>query len=156
MSRFAVFAFFALFLTLSCGTLGGDSDDRARPAARPTATTAPTIQATSTPRPTLVPLLSLNTPVSSRRNIIPTTPPRPTATSVPVAGSAAQARNLLWGYLTRCVSFDPSELEAVEFNQNWLVRAPLEDAQKFVQLAGSFDVVFLIVSGFVFQYVLED
>lgn len=132
MSRFAVSVFLALFLTLSCGALGGgDPDLRARPTARPTDTPTPTPQVTSTPRPTLAPLLSLNTPVTRSRRGIPTTPPTRAPTAVPVANTAAQARNLLWGYLTRCVSFDPSNLEAVEVNKDWLVRAPLDGSQKF-------------------------
>ncbi len=132
MSRFAVLAFFALFLTLSCGSLGGDdSDDRARPAARPTAIPTPTVQVTNTPRPTLVRLLSLNTPVSGSRRSVPTIAPTRAPTAVPVASTAAQARNLLWGYLTQCVSFDPSKLEAVQVNKDWLVRVPLGGAQKY-------------------------
>ena len=132
MSRFAVLAFFALFLTLSCDALGGnDSDGRARPAARPTATVTPTPEVTSTPRPTLVRLLSLNTPVSGSRRSFPTSVPTPAPTAVPVARTAAQARNLLWGYLTRCVSFEPSKLQAVEVNKDWLVRVPLSGDQKY-------------------------
>lgn len=132
MSRFAVLAIFALFLTLSCGALGGnDSDAQATPAARPTETPRPTRQVTNTPRPTLVPLLSLNTPFSGSRRAVPTSPPTPAPTAVPVAKTASQARNLVWAYLSRCVSFDPSRLNAVEVNQDWLVRVPLDGSQEY-------------------------
>ncbi|PKB66439.1 MAG: hypothetical protein BZY81_07210 [SAR202 cluster bacterium Io17-Chloro-G4] len=120
-----------MFLAVGCGSLGGDSEGRARPAARPTATPTATPEVTSTPRPTFVPLLSLNTPVSGSRRTVPTTIPTRVPTPVPVANTAAKARNLLWGYLTQCVSFDPAKLEAVEVNQDWLVRAPLADKQKY-------------------------
>ena len=61
----------------------------------------------------------------------PTSTSLPPPTGTPVAQSMEEARYLLWAHLSRCISFDPSQLKADLVEREWFVRASSESPQEF-------------------------
>ena len=53
----------------------------------------------------------------------------PTAT--PVAQNTDEARNLVWVFLGRCTSLDPSQLDAYQVQRDWFVKASSDSPQEF-------------------------
>ena len=60
----------------------------------------------------------------------PTATPLPTPTAVPVANQT-EARNLVWAYLSQCVSLDLQQLEAVPVREVWLVQIAAGRPQRY-------------------------
>ena len=117
-------------LLLSCGLLpGGNGDEQApedttadqgagQPAPEPTATNAP-----QPPPEKPTPAPSSEEPTG--------TPPGPSTLATPLIRSADQARNLVWIHLSRCVSFEASELETSKVQEDWFVKASTGSATGF-------------------------
>ena len=61
----------------------------------------------------------------------PSATPEPTPTSTPVAQSVDEARNLVWVYLGRCLSFDPSELEGYRVIEDWFIKSNSEKPENY-------------------------
>ena len=137
VTKFLLLVFFGMLLSLSCGTPEEEETPQQIPFATPTdmpnPTLAPTPEPTKTPRPTPTARAS---PSLSTRTLPPTPTPTPTATplptptAVPVANQT-EARNLVWAYLSQCVSLDLQQLEAVPVREVWLVQIPAGRPQKY-------------------------
>ena len=68
-------------------------------------------------------------------SLLATPAPLPTATpspvSTPVAQSAAEASNLVWVFLGKCLSIDLGQLRATQVRGDWFVKATSESPQEF-------------------------
>jgi len=94
----------------------------------------PTPRPTRTPRPTLRPTFTAAapTPTPTLRPILPSFLGGRTATPVTRSVQAGNdARNLVWAYLSRCVSFDPQDLVSYQVQNDWYVKAQLDSSQQF-------------------------
>ena len=100
----------------------------------PTPTDVPIPTPTSRPRPR-PPVAAFTIPatVSPAATISPTVAAALPQLVLPPAGGAVQSesevRNVAWVYLSRCTTFNPSQLAAYEVEEDWYVQAP--DAKKF-------------------------
>ena len=100
MVRLYILIAFGALLVVGCGALGGSDTEAAPDLAE---------DAESTGRPTP----------------LPTHTPRPPATPIPkaVAAKFEDARNLIWVYLSQCISFDVNQLQAELVQDDWYVNA---------------------------------
>ena len=98
----AVLLAVSTFLFLGCGVLGGEGGAQ-----------IPTPLPTNVPPPAPTPTLM----------------PAPTPT--PAAQSPDEALNLLWVYLSRCISLDASQLEAYMVKGDWFVRAVADSPREY-------------------------
>ena len=119
-------------MSFGCGAIGdGSATQQTTPDVQPTITPAPTAGPTRTPRPTPTSRFSARATPAPRRSTpvfaAPTLAPTPT----PVAKKPDQARNLVWAFLSKCVSFDPQDLNAVPVGDHWLVKVPSRARQQF-------------------------
>ena len=139
MTRLVLLAFLGIIVSFGCSAIGDGSGDQSdTPDVQLTNTPVPTAGATRTPRPTptsrfnaqgapirraVVPRTTAQAPISAASTLAPT----PT----PVARNSNQARNLVWGFLSQCVSFDPQDLGAIPVRDDWLVKVPSGAAQQY-------------------------
>ena len=66
-------------------------------------------------------------------NLLPTAIPTNTPTPIPqaVVGSHEDARNLIWVYLSQCISFDVEQLQAELVQDDWYVKAASGSSQGY-------------------------
>ena len=106
MVRLIIMIAMGALLVASCNALGGD-DAATEPAegllseVRPTSTPVPTPTDTPAPEPTLG------------------------------AGSAEEARNLVWVYLSQCIAFEVVQLQANLVKGDWYVKATIDSPQEY-------------------------
>ena len=136
----AILAIVASILTLSCAALSGDETPQSTSFAEAPNGTLPTV---ATPKSTVLPIATpqiirrstpFARPTTQRRSIAPTALPStatPVPTPTPVANTQGVARNLVWAYLTRCVSLDPNDLTAIPVRQDWFVKAQQGGSQNY-------------------------
>ena len=109
----AVLLAVSTFLFLGCGVLGGEGAEASQP--QEGGAQIPTPLPTNVPPPAPIPT--------------PTLMPAPTPT--PAAQSPDEALNLLWVYLSRCISIDASQLEAYMVKGDWFVRAVADSPREY-------------------------
>ena len=112
----------AVFLLSSCGVFGGGGGSDGESASQDSSE-ASNQQAASQSTP--IPVPPTPTPVPEPTPT-PAPPPPPTA----IAHSPQEARNLVWVYLSQCISFDSNGLEAYLVNGDWYVTVATGDVSQ--------------------------
>ncbi len=139
MGKLFLLALLGFLLPLACGQ---------SPTATPLPTSTPVIAIIPDSSPTEVPVPTPTSRPRSRPPVAAFTIPatvapvptiRPTVATAPsqlvlprasgLVESESEARNVAWVYLSRCTTFNPSQLAAYEVEEDWYVQAP--DAKKF-------------------------
>ena len=133
--RLFLAAAIGVLLVFACGTTDEPApDETSVPLAEATPEVTAIAIPTASPRPTdrprprptrpalLLPFFGAASPTPK-----PTFAPIPTPVSVTIDALAVntkdEARNLVWVHLSRCASFDPSQLNAYQVKEDWYVKA---------------------------------
>ncbi|MDA0733062.1 MAG: hypothetical protein O2909_01565 [Chloroflexi bacterium] len=139
--RFSASLFIILLLSatllLACNPFNGD-DEEALPGDEPTEETSPELAEVGLERI----LTEVDQLEQADKETAAAEPePSPTPTEIPAAaipvptvttpGNDDQARNLVWAYLTQCVSIKVNDLEARQIQGEWFVQAAGEPSDQY-------------------------